>query len=1024
MLHLVKELVDNSIDEALAGHCDKINITIHKDNSVTVKDNGRGIPVDKHAEGKSAAEVVFTVLHAGGKFDKNSYKVSGGLHGVGASVVNALSTKLDVEICRNGKKYEMVFENQVAKIPLREAGPTKDRGTKVTFWPDPNIFQTIEFDYKIMKKRYREFAFLNPTVTIVFTDERNDVEEVFHYEGGLSEFVKFMIEGSKQITDVVAVSNEKEDVTVDVALAYTDGFNESLEGFVNNISTPGGGTHVTGFKLGITRALKDYLDKHGKPADKKMNVGGDDIREGITAIISVKVPEPQFEGQTKDKLGNPEVQAIVNNVFYDKFYTYLDENPKYAQRIIDKAIQAKKARDAAKKARDLVRRKNVLEFSSLPGKLADCSSKDPKECEVFLVEGDSAGGCFVGETKIALADGRELSFKELIEEDKKGIQNFCYTIKDDGSIGIEKILHPRITKKDAELVEITLDNGEKIKCTPDHKFMIRNGEYVQAQNLKPKQSLMPLYKKLSKKEGRITIDGYEMVQNPKNSKWVFTHILSDDWNIKNGSDSIENGKHKHHIDFNKLNNNPTNLTRMTSEEHLNLHREMAKLTLHTEETKEKCRKIKQCSEYRENARMKSLNNSKLLSEKAKKQWENEEYKKYMNEKYLEFYYSNEEYRSKTLERLNKEQKKYWSKQENIDLQSEKIKSYFENNPKAKEDLRIIAKKQWNSQELLDWRAKKTSQQWTTEFREKRKKALNETYYEKSMTLMKELFDKKQLRNYDKLRIEKKDKSLLKYETVVNRYFEGNGYELVSALKVFNHKVVSVSHIKSKENVYDIEVPNTHNFALASGVFVHNSAKQGRVRDTQAILPLRGKILNVEKARFVKVLENEEIKTMITALGTGFGDNFNIEGLRYHKIVIMTDADVDGSHIATLLLTFFFRHFKELILNGHIYLAMPPLYKVKQGKKETYLYNDIELENYRKENPEVKFEIQRYKGLGEMNPEQLWETTLDPEVRYLKKITIDDAIEADMAFSMLMGDKVEPRKNFIVDNAQFAKDLDI
>ncbi|MDA3855811.1 MAG: DNA topoisomerase (ATP-hydrolyzing) subunit B [Candidatus Woesearchaeota archaeon] len=594
--HLVKELVDNSIDEALAGHCDKINITIHTDNSVTVKDNGRGIPVDKHKEGKSAVEIVFTVLHAGGKFDKDSYKVSGGLHGVGSSVVNALSTNLTAKIYKDGFEYQIDFENQKSKEGLRQIGETKQSGTEVTFWPDASIFETIEFDYKTMKKRYREFAFLNSNVTIVFTDERNNKEEVFHYEGGLSEFVEYIIGSNKKvIKDVIAITGEKEDVQVDVALTYTDSYNETLDGFVNNISTPGGGTHMSGFKLGITKAIKDYLALHGKAADKKLNLSGDDIREGITAIVSVKVPEPQFEGQTKDKLGNPEVQNIVSTIFFEQFYTYLDENPKAAQTIIEKASQSQKAREAARKARDLVRRKNVLEFSSLPGKLADCSSKKPEECEIFIVEGDSAGG---------------------------------------------------------------------------------------------------------------------------------------------------------------------------------------------------------------------------------------------------------------------------------------------------------------------------------------------------------------------------------------------------------------------------------------------SAKQGRLRETQAILPLKGKIINVEKARLVKVLENEEIKTLISAMGTGFGENFDAEKLRYHKIVIMTDADVDGAHIATLLLTLFFRHLKELILRGHVYLAMPPLYKVKKGRSEKYLYNEFELDQYKEENKDEKFEIQRYKGLGEMNPDQLWDTTLDPEKRFIKKISIEDAIDAEMVFSMLMGDKVEPRRDFIIENAEFAKDLDI
>lgn len=593
--HLVKELVDNAIDEALAGHCDKIHVTMHPDHSVTVRDNGRGIPVDKHKEGKSAAEIIFTVLHAGGKFDKDTYKVSGGLHGVGSSVVNALSSKMHVEIYKNGVEYHLDFENQKSKEGLKEIGPTKQKGTSVTFWADPTIFPSIVFDYSTMKKRYREFAFLNPNITIILTDEIQNKEEVFHYEGGLSEFVDYVIGGSKKLTDIVYITGEKEDVAVDIAFTYTTAYTETINSFVNNITTPEHGTHVSGFKFSITKGLKDYITKNGKPADKKLVLSGEDIREGITAIISVIVPEPQFEGQTKGKLGNPEVQNIVQTVFYEKFYDFLDANPKAAQTIIDKASQAQKAREAAKKARDLVRRKNVLEFSSLPGKLADCSSKVAADCELFIVEGDSAGG---------------------------------------------------------------------------------------------------------------------------------------------------------------------------------------------------------------------------------------------------------------------------------------------------------------------------------------------------------------------------------------------------------------------------------------------SAKQGRIRDTQAILPLKGKILNVEKARLVKILENDEIKTLITALGTGFGENFEADKLRYHKIIIMTDADVDGAHIATLLLTLFFRHFKELILRGHVYIAMPPLYKVGKGKSSRYLYSDIELEEYRTEVGGEKFDIQRYKGLGEMNPEQLWETTLDPEHRYIKKVNIDDAIEAEMAFSMLMGDKVEPRKNFIVENAQFAKDLDI
>ncbi|MFT4243856.1 MAG: DNA topoisomerase (ATP-hydrolyzing) subunit B [Candidatus Woesearchaeota archaeon] len=596
--HLVKELVDNAMDEALAGHCDKIDITIHKDNSVSVGDNGRGVPVDAHSKGKSAAEIIFTVLHAGGKFDKGSYKVSGGLHGVGSSVVNALSKWMKVEIHKNGKEYLLEFENQKARKGLQEIGLTKQTGTRVTFLADDTIFQTIEYDYKTMRKKYREFAFLNPNVTIIFRDERPEemIEEVFHFEGGIAQYVDEITQNSKKIIkDTIFVTGEKDDVEVDIALTYTNSFNEVIEGFVNNVTTPGGGTHISGFKLSITKAIKDYLNVNGKAADKKVALTGEDVREGITAIVSVRVPEPQFEGQTKDKLGNPEVQGIVQQVFFEKIYMYLDENPKAAQAIIEKSLSANKAREAAKKARDLVRRKSALDFSSMPGKLADCSIRDPKEAELFIVEGDSAGG---------------------------------------------------------------------------------------------------------------------------------------------------------------------------------------------------------------------------------------------------------------------------------------------------------------------------------------------------------------------------------------------------------------------------------------------SAKQGRDRMTQAILPLRGKPLNVEKARLVKMLENEEIKTLITALGMGFGEQVDYEKLRYHKVIIMADADIDGSHIATLILTLLFRHFRELILKGHVYIAMPPLYGIKKGQKKIWIQDEDQLTQYRTTHSNEKFEIQRYKGLGEMNPDQLWETTLDPQTRHLKKVTIDDAIEADEIFSMLMGDKVEPRKDFIIENAKFVDELDI
>ena len=615
--HLVYEVVDNSIDEAMAGHCTKITILFNDDGSVTVEDNGRGIPVGQHKiEKKPAVEVVMTMLHAGGKFDKDSYKVSGGLHGVGVSVVNALSQWLWVEIKREGKIYKQDYKTGVTQNKLKEVGKTKKTGTKVCFFPDGTIFKTTQFEYDIIADRLRELAYLNRGLEIVLKDIRNgeDKVESFKFKGGLSDFVKFLDEHNNPLHNkVVTVNKEEGTVPVDVALRYSNTYTENILTFVNNINTIEGGTHLSGFRSALTRAMNNHATKNNlikAKKSEKINLSGEDFREGLTAILSVKVSEPQFEGQTKTKLGNGEVKGFVDKIVYEGILDFLEENPSVGRRIIEKALLAARSRSAARKARELIRRKSALGGSSLPGKLADCSNKDPVFCELYLVEGDSAGG---------------------------------------------------------------------------------------------------------------------------------------------------------------------------------------------------------------------------------------------------------------------------------------------------------------------------------------------------------------------------------------------------------------------------------------------SAKQVRDRRTQAILPLRGKVINSEKARIDKLLSNNEIQAMITALGAGFGGSdedggeraagdFDIGKLRYHKVVIMTDADVDGSHIRTLLLTFFFRRMPELIHNGHLFLAVPPLYRIYQSKKESYVYDDNErdltIERMKKENKTVKIGVQRYKGLGEMNPEQLWDTTMDPEKRTLLEITIDDAARAAETFQNLMGHDVEARRTFIEQNAKFVVNLDI
>ncbi|MCD6330951.1 MAG: DNA topoisomerase (ATP-hydrolyzing) subunit B [Thermoplasmata archaeon] len=588
--HLVEEVVDNSVDEALAGYCTRIDVIINEDGSITVDDNGRGIPVEIHKDyGISGVEVVMTKLHAGGKFDKGAYKVAGGLHGVGVSVVNALSKWLEVEVRRNGKIYRQRYERGKPVTKLEIVGEAKETGTKITFYPDDEIFAGKTFDYHILKKRLQELAFLNKGLRIRLVDKRTGKEDVFQYDGGIIEFVKYINRNKNPLHDVIYFNGEKDGIHVEIALQYTDSYAENVYTFVNNINTKEGGSHLSGFKSALTRTLNEYGRKNFFKNNETLE--GEDVREGLTAVISCKVPNPQFEGQTKTKLANSEVKGIVETIVYEKLSTYLEENPSVAKRILERALQARKAREAARKARELVRKKSYLESTALPGKLADCTSNDPEKCELFIVEGDSAGG---------------------------------------------------------------------------------------------------------------------------------------------------------------------------------------------------------------------------------------------------------------------------------------------------------------------------------------------------------------------------------------------------------------------------------------------SAKQGRDRRYQAILPLKGKILNVEKASFDKILENDEIKAIISAIGTGIGDEFDIRKANYHKIIIMTDADIDGAHIRTLLLTFFFRYMRPLIENGYIYIAQPPLYRVKKGNKEYYAYSDEELKKIASDGAT----IQRYKGLGEMNPEQLWETTMNPEKRILKRVEIEDAIEADELFTILMGKNVEERREFIKRHAKEVVNLDI
>ena len=739
--HLVWEVYDNAADEAMAGRCYNIGVTLLPNNRVMISDDGAGIPVEKHPQTKkSALETVITTLHAGAKFGSKAYQISGGLHGVGVSVVCALSKWMRAEVSRGGFKYAQEYAKGKVKTPVKKIGTSIKTGTTIYFEPDEEIFRETRFDIKRITDHLRHQAYLTKATRITISDEREGEKKryTFYFEGGLAAYVKYLTRNARPIqSSIFYCSATKNDIIVEAALQYTEEYECSEESFANHIVTPEGGTHLTGFRTALTRSFNDYARKEGILKEKDENLTGDDIREGFTGVVSVKIKDPQFEGQTKAKLGNAEAKLAVDSVVSEALTDYLERNPQDARSIIEKCLLASKARKAAKAARETVLRKGILAGLTLPGKLADCASRNPEESELFIVEGESAGGCWFGKTKIALTDGRNISFEELVREDEQGKKNFCYTIQSNKHIGVAPILNPRMTKKNAEVIKIILDNGEELVCTPDHRFMLKDSNYKMAQDLKPGDSLMPLRQMVSR------------------------------------------------------------------------------------------------------------------------------------------------------------------------------------------SIKGIAKK--------------------------------------------------------------------------------------------NEKI----------DVFDLEVEGTHNFALAAGVFVHNSGKQARDRHFQAILPLRGKILNVEKARLDKLLDSKEIKNLIIALGTAISDDFDLSKIRYHRVIIMTDADVDGAHIRTLLLTLFYRYLKPIIEGGYLYIAQPPLYRIQAGKQVQYAYTEEDrAEIMGAIKGSIGVGMQRYKGLGEMNPIQLWETTMNPENRVLLKVNIRDAQEADKIFDVLMGEEVLPRKRFIQTHAKKVKNLDV
>ncbi|MGH2507130.1 MAG: ATP-binding protein, partial [Ktedonobacteraceae bacterium] len=557
--HLIQEVVDNSIDEVMAGFASTVKVIIHADSSVTIEDDGRGIPVGKHHQRPelSTLEVVMTILHAGGKFGGGGYQISSGLHGVGVSVVNALSEWCQVEVKLDGFLYRQRYERGIPVTPLETVKevPAGETGTSTSFLPDLMVMETRDFSFDLLAQRFREMAYLNRGMTIFLRDERADREVTFYFEGGLVSFVRYLNKNRKCVqARPVSTIREVDGVKVELAVQYNDSWNATEFSFANGINTVDGGMHITGFRSALTTTLNDYARKANLLKEKDSNLTGDDVRQGLTVVVSVKIPNPQFEAQTKSKLNNAEVRPAVQTITTEMLTRYLEETPSEAKAIIEKCLLSARAREAARAVRDLIQRKNVLD-TTLPGKLADCSEKRADRCELYLVEGDSAGGCFAGDTLVALADGRALSFMELMAEQAEGKEHFGYTIRKDGTIGLERLINVRMTKTHAQVVRVTLDNGETIVCTPDHRFVLRDGSYKAAEELVQDTSLMPLYRKFSDmSEPGITIQGYEMVKDPRSSSWLFTHVLADWYNRWKEVYTAAEGDHCHHVDFNKRNN--------------------------------------------------------------------------------------------------------------------------------------------------------------------------------------------------------------------------------------------------------------------------------------------------------------------------------------------------------------------------------------------------------------------------------------------------------------------------------------
>ncbi len=1091
--HLFSEIVDNSTDEGVAGHATKIVVTLHADGSVQVDDDGRGIPTDVHAKsGLSGVELVLTKLHAGGKFGGSGYKTSGGLHGVGASAVNALSHRFDVTVRNGGKVHEMSFAHGVPGVfdgpgpkakftrqgGLNVVGKMKrneSTGTSIRYWYDARYFEnSAALDVEAVRAKMRNTAFLVPGVTYVLRSalEETISEEIFHYPNGLSDMVDFLApSGDRAVSGTLLIngtgtyfenaadengvmrSKVERSAEIEVALRWGTGYERTVECFTNTIRNMHGGTHRRGFDRAVLKAVQDAISKtRGLLKPKEDPPTLDDVLEGMTAVIHVRIPEPQFTSQTKDELSTAGITKVLQGIVDAQVRAWTEDRKTKveAKTVLQKVVDASRVRLTQKQQKDAARRKTALEGAAMPAKLVDCRTTGVSRSELFLVEGDSALGCFVGETRVSLASGKSLSFLELVEDWQRGVTHFGYATNKAGRVVVVPLVEPRLTKKDAPLVRVTLDNGESVRCTPDHLFRLRDSSYRRADALQPGDSLMPLYRSLSSKAEGHNLEGYERVWMNDRQEWVYTHYLADAYNLRHGFDSAANGNVRHHVDVNKRNNDPRNLKRMTWEDHSALHAAMMGEHVHEGH---RAWLAAGGTEFK----------SAMLSEQAFQDW-----------------YSalSADEKSAYAERMRAMQAEYWAKPEHRAAAAERVRAFFAQ-PGKREEWSERSSAQWQDEELLAWRSRTTVDQFSDPAERQRQRDAVIAWHESNPEFGREHSARMKQRLADPSnghlekvqagrrqyvestpRAERVAKQVegrriaalkrlapmldtpsnfelaLSYELdrrenaktglkflKVLAHFDDDFARVREAASMVNHSVASVEALPEREDVYDLTVDGYHNFALEAGVFVHNSARMARVSEYQALLPLRGKILNVQKASLADTLRNAEIASIVQVLGAGTGRTFDISQMRYGRVILMADADVDGSHIRTLLITLFAKYMRPVIEDGRLYAAMPPLHKVMtrgRNAETHFTFTQRQMEQkvaqLEKAGKTVVTPVPRFKGLGEMDADELWETTMNPSTRSVRRITMDDVDAAETALELLMGEKVEPRRNWLIESS--------